>query len=88
MHEAFDRYLIDFAYYRSDRVGRSGSPHGRTGSAGSVGNSQQVVPAQSTNVAINEEAKSKPRSRSLIRRTSRKTKQQIRDTYTDDCNIS
>ncbi|CAL7936239.1 GTP-binding protein Di-Ras2 [Xylocopa sonorina] len=74
---------------RSDRNGRSGSPHGRTGSVGSGGNSQQVVAAQSSNVvAVSEETKSKPRSRSLIRRTSRKTKQQIRDTYTDDCNIS
>lgn len=74
---------------RSDRVGRSGSPHGRTGSTGTVDNSQQVVAAQSSNiVSVNEETKSKPRSRSLIRRTSRKTKQQIRDTYTDDCNIS
>ncbi|XP_017885563.1 GTP-binding protein Di-Ras2 isoform X2 [Ceratina calcarata] len=65
---------------------RSGSPHGRTGSAGPGGHSQQVVAAQSSTVS--EDTKSKPRSRSLIRRTSRKTKQQIRDTYTDDCNIS
>ncbi|XP_076682912.1 GTP-binding protein Di-Ras2 [Andrena cerasifolii] len=67
---------------------RSGSPHGRTGSAaGPGGNSQQTVAAQGSNVAP-EETKSKPRSRSLIRRASRKTKQQIRDARTDDCNIS
>ncbi|KAL1518163.1 hypothetical protein ABEB36_001829 [Hypothenemus hampei] len=30
----------------------------------------------------------KPRSRSLIRRSSRKAKQQIRDAHTDECNIS
>ncbi|XP_053973265.1 GTP-binding protein Di-Ras2 [Hylaeus anthracinus] len=69
---------------------RSGSPHGRTGSAGGHGgNSQQTVAAQGSNVvAVTEETKSKPRSRSLIRRASRKTKQQIRDAHTDDCNIS
>ncbi|XP_030746810.1 GTP-binding protein Di-Ras2 [Sitophilus oryzae] len=31
---------------------------------------------------------SKPRSRSLIRRASRKTKQQIRDAQVDECNVS
>ena len=70
---------------------RSGSPRGRTGSAGSGGSSQQVIAPQTSNVpvvVVNEEAKCKPRSRSLIRRTSRKTKQQIRDAHTDDCNIS
>lgn len=34
-----------------------------------------------------EVTRSKPRSRSLIRRSSRKTKQQMRDAH-DDCNIS
>jgi hypothetical protein len=34
-----------------------------------------------------EVARSKPRSRSLIRRSSRKTKQQMRDAH-DDCNVS
>jgi len=69
--------------------GRSGSPGGRTGSAGPGGNSQQVVAAQGSSVvSVTEEVKSKPRSRSLIRRTSRKTKQQIRDARADDCNIS
>ncbi|XP_031835051.1 GTP-binding protein Di-Ras2 [Nomia melanderi] len=69
---------------------RSGSPHVRAGVTGvSGGNSQQTVAPQSSSVvAGNEEVKSKPRSRSLIRRASRKTKQQIRDTHTDDCNIS
>ncbi|KYN03450.1 PREDICTED: GTP-binding protein Di-Ras2 [Cyphomyrmex costatus] len=68
---------------------RSGSPSGRTGSAGPGGNLQQVVAAQGPSVvSVTEEVKSKPRSRSLIRRTSRKTKQQIRDARADDCNIS
>ncbi|RLU14756.1 hypothetical protein DMN91_012643 [Ooceraea biroi] len=68
---------------------RSGSPGGRTGSAGPDGNSQQIVAAQGSSVvAVTEEVKSKPRSRSLIRRASRKTKQQIRDARADDCNIS
>ncbi|KAG8034843.1 hypothetical protein G9C98_007919 [Cotesia typhae] len=67
---------------------RSGSPNGRTGSAGS-GPTQQVLAAQGTSVvAVAEEVKSKPRSRSLIRRASRKTKQQIRESHADDCNIS
>ncbi|XP_034941687.1 GTP-binding protein Di-Ras2 isoform X2 [Chelonus insularis] len=67
---------------------RSGSPGGRTDSAG-PGSPQQVLAAQGTSVvAVAEEVKSKPRSRSLIRRASRKTKQQIRDAHTDDCNIS
>ncbi|KAL0117984.1 hypothetical protein PUN28_008987 [Cardiocondyla obscurior] len=67
---------------------RSGSPS-RTSSAGPGGNSQQVVAAQGSSVVtVTEEVKSKPRSRSLIRRTSRKTKQQIRDARADDCNIS
>ncbi|TGZ48594.1 Uncharacterized protein DBV15_11706 [Temnothorax longispinosus] len=66
---------------------RPGSPNGRTGSAG-PGNSQQVVAAQGSSVVVTEEVKSKPRSRSLIRRTSRKTKQQLRDARSDDCNIS
>ncbi|XP_066601797.1 GTP-binding protein Di-Ras2 [Prorops nasuta] len=67
---------------------RSGSPSSRTGSAGS-GSPQQVVAAQGGSVVtVTEEVKSKPRSRSLIRRTSRKTKQQIRDAHADDCNIS
>lgn len=71
------------------RDGRSGSPGGRTGSAGPGGNPQQVVAAQGSSVvAVTEEVKSKPRSRSLIRRASRKTKQQIRDAHADDCNIS
>lgn len=36
------------------------------------------------------EAKAKPRSRSLIRRSSRKTKQQIRDAHNgvEDCSVS
>lgn len=33
------------------------------------------------------EAKLKPRSRSLIRRSSRKTKQQIQNTNAEDCNV-
>ncbi|KAF7990716.1 hypothetical protein HCN44_000521 [Aphidius gifuensis] len=66
---------------------RSGSPSGRTGSAGP--GTQQVLAAQGTSVVtVAEEVKSKPRSRSLIRRASRKTKQQIRDSHADDCNIS
>ncbi|XP_078038583.1 GTP-binding protein Di-Ras2 [Augochlora pura] len=69
---------------------RSGSPHGRTAvTGGPGGNSHQTVAPQSSTVTGTEEVvKSKPRSRSLIRRASRKTKQQIRDTHTDDCNIS
>ncbi|XP_046433633.1 GTP-binding protein Di-Ras2 isoform X2 [Neodiprion virginianus] len=73
---------------------RSGSPSGRTGSAGAgpggqQQQQQQLLAAQgSTVVAIAEEVRSKPRSRSLIRRASRKTKQQIRDAHADDCNIS
>ncbi|XP_012274234.1 GTP-binding protein Di-Ras2 [Orussus abietinus] len=71
-----------------DTLQRSGSPGGRTGSAGS-GSQQQLLAAQGTSVvAVAEEVKSKPRSRSLIRRASRKTKQQIRDAHSDDCNIS
>ncbi|XP_043284172.1 GTP-binding protein Di-Ras2-like [Venturia canescens] len=69
---------------------RSGSPGGRTGSTspGSPGQ-QQVMAAQGSSVVtVAEEVKSKPRSRSLIRRASRKTKQQIRDSHADDCNIS
>ncbi|XP_015587505.1 GTP-binding protein Di-Ras2 [Cephus cinctus] len=67
---------------------RSGSPGGRTGSAGS-GSQQQLLQAQGSSVVtVVEETKSKPRSRSLIRRASKKTKQQIRDAHSDDCNIS
>ncbi|XP_076282330.1 GTP-binding protein Di-Ras2 [Lasioglossum baleicum] len=68
---------------------RSGSPHGRTAvTGGPGGNSHQTGTPQSSNAGNEEVVKSKPRSRSLIRRASRKTKQQIRDTHTDDCNIS
>lgn len=35
-----------------------------------------------------QEPRSKPRSRSLIRRSSRKAKQQIRDAQADDCTVS
>lgn len=40
--------------------------------------------------AVEAEAKPKPRSRSLIRRSSRKTKQQIRDAHNgvEDCIVS
>ncbi|XP_043465685.1 GTP-binding protein Di-Ras2 [Leptopilina heterotoma] len=66
---------------------RSGSPS-KTGSTTS-GSPQQVLAAQGSSVVtVVEEVKSKPRSRSLIRRASRKTKQQIRDAHSDDCNIS
>ncbi|XP_046433628.1 GTP-binding protein Di-Ras2 isoform X1 [Neodiprion virginianus] len=82
------------AYGSRSFVQRSGSPSGRTGSAGAgpggqQQQQQQLLAAQgSTVVAIAEEVRSKPRSRSLIRRASRKTKQQIRDAHADDCNIS
>ncbi|KAI4484161.1 hypothetical protein M0804_007617 [Polistes exclamans] len=71
---------------------RSGSPGSRSGSAGS-GSPQppQSIANQNVNVVpsvATEEVKSKPRSRSLIRRASRKTKQQIRDSHAEDCNIS
>ncbi|XP_014235545.1 ras-like protein RAS2 isoform X1 [Trichogramma pretiosum] len=65
---------------------RPSSP-GRSGS--SPGSPKQVMAAQGSSfVAVAEEVKSKPRSRSLIRRASRKTKQQIRDSHAEDCNIS
>ncbi|KAF7386995.1 GTP-binding protein Di-Ras2 [Vespula maculifrons] len=68
---------------------RSGSPGSRSGSAGSGSPQPQLVATQNVNVVTTtEEVKSKPRSRSLIRRASRKTKQQIRDSHADDCNIS
>jgi hypothetical protein len=52
-------------------------------------NSKQIHGFQESSViAVTEAIKSKPRSRSLIRRTSRKTKQQIREAHADDCNIS
>lgn len=66
---------------------RSDSPS-KTGSS-SPGSPQKVLAAQGSNVvAVSEEVRSKPRSRSLIRRASRKTKQQIRESHADDCNIS
>ncbi|XP_063994002.1 GTP-binding protein Di-Ras2 [Diachasmimorpha longicaudata] len=68
---------------------RSGSPGGKAGNTGAGAPTQKVVAAQGTSfIAVAEEVKSKPRSRSLIRRASRKTKQQIREAHTDDCNIS
>ncbi|KAI4492053.1 hypothetical protein M0802_010061 [Mischocyttarus mexicanus] len=69
---------------------RSGSPGSRSGSAGSGSPQPQLVTNQNVNVVpvATEEVKSKPRSRSLIRRASRKTKQQIRDSHAEDCNIS
>lgn len=87
----FNRLRCSFYYYPIFIVisRRSGSPGSRTGSAGPGGNPQQVVVAQGSSVVtVTEEVKSKPRSRSLIRRASRKTKQQIRDAHADDCNIS
>lgn len=65
----------------------SGSPG--TGTSGHGRDDHQVQQQQ-------VQERSKPRSRSLIRRCSRKTKQQIRDTTTggngcggvDDCNVS
>ena len=46
-------------------------------------------PAKSSNKnSPEEEEKSKPRSRSLVRRNTRKTKQQIIDAQTDNCCIS
>ncbi|XP_014207113.1 GTP-binding protein Rhes [Copidosoma floridanum] len=67
------------------KITRSGSPS----SAGAPGSPKQVLAAQGSSVvAVAEEVKSKPRSRSLIRRHSRKTKQQIRDAHAEDCNIS
>ncbi|OXU25507.1 hypothetical protein TSAR_009325 [Trichomalopsis sarcophagae] len=69
------------------RSARPGSP-GRSGN-GSPGSPKQVLAAQGSSVVtVAEEVKSKPRSRSLIRRASRKTKQQIRDAHAEDCNIS
>ncbi|XP_058803890.1 GTP-binding protein Di-Ras2 isoform X2 [Phymastichus coffea] len=67
------------------RSTRPGSPS----HSGSPGSPKQVLAAQGSSVvAVAEEVKSKPRSRSLIRRASRKTKQQIRDAHAEDCNIS
>ncbi|XP_077297493.1 GTP-binding protein Di-Ras2 [Arctopsyche grandis] len=45
--------------------------------------------ASSTSEGLGGEAKAKPRSRSLIRRSSRKTKQQMRDAQSnsEDCNV-
>lgn len=53
--------------------------------------SPQTVPEASTSSpSTPEPSRAKPRSRSLIRRSSRKAKQQIRDAHngTDDCNVS
>lgn len=59
----------------------------RTGSPALESTASSVASSAEGAAGGIEVTRSKPRSRSLIRRSSRKTKQQMRDAH-DDCNIS
>ncbi|KAJ6642194.1 GTP-binding protein Di-Ras2 [Pseudolycoriella hygida] len=72
------------AYVSATSKGKSrvGSP-----SLASDKSSSQALLGASSSDASNGDNKLKPRSRSLIRRSSRKTKQQIQNVSGEDCNI-
>lgn len=74
------------AYVSATSKGKSrmGSP---SISADKSSNQSSLLSSSSADPAASGESRLKPRSRSLIRRSSRKTKQQIQNASGDDCNI-
>lgn len=74
------------AYVRGGGRRRGQSP--ATGPSTSSANNSTDEAAGGSALVTHEAAKAKPRSRSLIRRSSRKAKQQMRDAHPDECNVS